>query len=188
MGRRRLNPTREEDLAAEGYAKFHGRESEKVVTDRIQWPPPVELEEEFGPFGRLPKWVSALGELLWLSYEKEMENGELLEEEVLEFRKPYPLLCSDFLLKPEGDETLYIIGGDYKAHPEDDLICGNLIRVAYLAVKSFEDFQPVEFVHRMDSEWPILAQSKDRRQLYVFRGGSEFYIDRNGSVSAGIAG
>jgi hypothetical protein len=184
----RKNQTREEDLAAEGYEKFHGKESEKVVTDRIMWPPPDELEWEFGPWPKLPKWVSALGELLWFSYEKELENGELQEEEIYEFNKPYPLLCSDFQSKCEGEESLFVIGGNYKLHQEDDLICGNLIRVSYLSVKSFDDFTPTEYVHRLDADWPIAAQSKDRRQLYIFRGESEFSIERNGNVSAGIAG
>lgn len=185
---KRRNPTREEELAAKGYEKFHGKESEKVVTDRIQWPPPEELEYDFGPFPRLPQWVSALGELLWLSYEKELDSGEVLEEEIIEFKKPFPLLCSDFMRHGEGDESLYVVGGDYKADFEEDLICGNLIRIAYLTVKSFEDFQPVEFVHRFDSPWPMVAQSKDRKQIYIFRDESEFYIERSGSVSAGIAG
>ncbi len=186
---KRRNPTREEDLAVEGYAKFHGKESEKVVTDRIQWPPPDELEWEYGPFSKLPKWVSALGELLWFSYEKEdPETGELAEEEVYEFKKPYPLLCSDFQSKCEGEESLFVVGGNYKLDYEEGLICGNLIRISYLSVKSFDDFTPTEYVHRLDADWPIAAQSKDRRQLYIFRANSEFSIERQGNVSAGIAG
>ena len=182
------NPTREEELAAEGYAKFHGKESERVVTDRIQWPPPDELEWEYVPFPKLPKWVSALGELLWFSYEKELENGELLEEEVYEFKKPYPLLCSDFQTKCEGEENFFIVGGNYKLDSEEDLLCGNVIRVSYLSIKSFDDFTPTEYVHRLDSPWPVAAQSKDRKQLYIFRGESSFSIERQGNVSAGIAG
>lgn len=186
----RMNPrpTREEDLAMEGYEHFHGKTSEKITTDRIQWPPPQELIDRFGNPGGLPAWVSALGELLSISYEKENDDGELFEEETLEFKKPYPLLCSDYMSMLEEEETLYIIGGNYKAHREEDLICGNIIWVEYLSVKSFDDFQPVNYKHRFDSPWPVLAQSKDLRQLYIFRGDSNFFIERQGNVSAGIAG
>lgn len=182
------NPTREEEAAIAGREFFTGGKSERVTTDRIQWPPPQELLDEFGPQRKLPKWVSALGELLAISYEKEGEDGELFEEEVLEFKKPYPLLCSDFASAVEGDETIYIVGGNYKAHFENDLVCGNIIWVEYESVKSFDDFQPTNYKHRFDSPWPVLAQSYDRKQLYVFRDESEFYIERNGSVSSGIAG
>ena len=182
------NPmSREEELAVEGREYFTGGKSERVTTDRLQWPPPQELLDHFD-VSRLPKWVSALGELLAISYEKEGSDGELYEEEVLEFKKPYPLLCSDFAMTDEGYESLYIVGGDYKAHAEEDLICGNIIWVEYVSVKSFDDFKPVNYKHRFDSPWPLLAQSKDRRQLYVLRDESEFYIERSGNVSAGIAG
>lgn len=180
--------SREEAAAVRGYEIFHGGVSEKVITDRVQWPPPAELIVLFPCPRRLPEWVSALGELLWVSYEKELEDGQLLEEEVLEFKKPFPLLCSDFTQRREGDESLYIVGGSYKAHQEDDLICGNLIRLGYLSVKSFDDFTPTEYVHRLDSPWPVLAQSVDRKQLYIFRDESEFYIERSGNVSMGISG
>lgn len=189
MNFKRRNISREEELAIKGYEHFHGKKSERVTTDRIQWPPPEELEDAFGPFRALPEWVSALGELLSFSYEREGPDGELYEEEIFEFtKKPLPLLCSDYMSEREGEESLFIVGGDYKAHPEEDLICGNLIWVSYLTVKSFAEFQPVEYRHRFDSPWPIIAQSKDRKQLYIFRDLSEFYIERNGNVSAGIAG
>lgn len=186
--RRNPRTSREEELAVKGYEHFHGGKSERVTTDRIQWPPPDELEAEFGPFGALPEWVSALGELFAFSYEKEEADGELHEEEKFYFDKPYPLLCSDYYGEHEGDESLYIVGGKYKAQREEDLICGNLIWVKYYTVKEFDDFKPVEYVHRFDSPWPIVAQSKDRRQLYILRGDSEFYIERKGNVSAGISG
>lgn len=182
------NPSREEIEAVEGREYFTGGKSERVATDRIQWPPPAQLEDAFGSFQRLPKWVSALGELISISYEKEGEDGELYEESIFEFKKPYPLLCSDFMSTVEGDETLFIVGGNYKADHEDDLICGNLIWVEYVSVKSFDDFQPTNYRHRFDSPWPVVAQSVDRKQLYILRAESEFYIDRKGGVSAGIAG
>jgi len=181
--------TREEERAAEGYELFHGKESEKVILDEFDFPPPQELIVQFGNFlPRLPKWVSALGELKALSYEKEDEELGLLPEEIQKFKRPYPLLCSDFRGKCEGDETLYIVGGDYVADEEPDLICGNLIFVTYSTVKSFDDFQPVEYTHRFNEPWPILAQNEDGTQLYVIRDQSEFSIDRSGSVSGGIRG
>lgn len=180
--------SREERDAVIGREYFTGGKSEQIATDRIQWPPPDELVEIFGPLPRLPKWVSALGELLAFSYEKEGEDGELYEEAVYEFDKPYPLLCSDFASTSEGDESLFVVGGKYKLDYEEDLICGNLIWVEYVSVKSFDDFQPTNYRHRFDSPWPIVAQSKDRRQAYIFRDESEFYIDRSGSMSGGIAG
>lgn len=173
----------------EGKEYFTGGKSERITTDGIQWPPQHELESQFGPLQRkFPKWVSALGELLSVSYEKEDASGELHEEEVFEFRKPYPILCSDFASQNEGEESLYIIGGNYRAHSEPDSICGNLIWIEYESVKSFQDFHPMNYRHRFDSPWPILAQSRDRRQLYIFRNDSEFYIERSGDVSAGIGG
>lgn len=181
--------SREEELAVKGYEHFHGGKSERVTTDRIQWPPPSELEQEFGPFGALPEWVSALGELLSFSYEKEdADTGELHDEEIFEFKSPLPLLCSDYYGEREGDESLYIVGGKYKAYPEEDLVCGNLIWISYFSIKSFDDFQATEYRHRFSDPWPIVAQSKDRRQFYVFRADSEFSIERKGNVSAGIAG
>ena len=109
---KKRNPTREEEIAAEGYAFFHGRDSEKVVLDEFDFPPPQELIVQFGNFlPRLPKWVSALGELKALSYEKEDEEYGLQPEEHEKFRKPYPLLCSDFQTKCEGEESLFIVTG-----------------------------------------------------------------------------
>ena len=188
MTTKRNQISREEREAVLGREYFTGGKSERVLTDRIQWPPPAVLEEAFGPMPRLPKWVSALGELLAFSYEKEDEDGELYEESVFEFKKPYPLLCSDFTSTIDGDETLYVVGGNYKLDYEEDLICGNVIWVEYVSVKSFDDFQPTNYRHRFDSPWPIAAQSEDRKQLYILRDESEFYIDREGGVSAGIAG
>lgn len=185
---KRNSISREEQLAIEGREYFTGNKSERIATDRIQWPPPDELEDRFGPFPRLPRWVSALGELVAFSYEREGDDGELYEESVFEFDKPYPLLCSDFMSSNEGDESLYIIGGRYKADYEPDLICGNLIWVEYVSVKSFDDSQPTNYKHRFDSPWPIVAQSADRKQFYIFRDESEFYISRDGDVSPGIAG
>ena len=138
------NPT--EELATEGYEKFHGKESEKVILDEFDFPPPYELTVTFGNFlPKLPKWVSALGELKALSYEKDDPEYGFQPEEVQKFKKPYPLLCSDFHWKREGEESLYIIGGKYIADDEPDLICGNLIWVTYSTVKQFDDFQPIEY-------------------------------------------
>lgn len=184
---RRRNPT--EELAAEGYEFFHGTDSEKVVLDEFDFPPPRELIDTFGNFlPKLPKWVSALGELLSIAYEKDDEEYGLQPEEILEFKKPYPLLCSDFRWKREGEESLFIIGGNYLAHEEPDLICGNLIWVTYQTVKSFDVFKPVEYTHRFNSPWPVLAQNLDGDQLYVIRDQSKFFIAREGNVSAGIDG
>ena len=183
------NPTREEELAAEGYERFHGKESEKVILDEFDFPPPQELMVEFGDFlPRLPKWVSALGELKALSYEKEDPELGLQPEEIQKFKRPYPLLCSNFQKTCEGEETLFIIGGDYVADFEPDLICGNLIWVCYQTIKSFDDFQPIEYHHRFDSPWPILAQNEGGTQLYIIRDESRFSIARQGNVSAGIHG
>jgi len=180
---------REEDIAAEGFEFFHGKESEKVVLDEFDFPPPQELMVQFGNFlPRVPKWVSALGELKALSYEKEDEEYGLQPEEIQKFSKPYPLLCSDFQTKCEGQESLYIVGGRYVADEEPDLICGNLIFVTYQTVKQFDDFQPIEYTHRFNEPWPILAQNEAGDQLYIIRDQSRFKIARNGNVSAGIAG
>jgi hypothetical protein len=185
----RRNPTREEDLAAEGYEFFSGKESEKVVLDEFDFPPPQELMVQFGNFlPKLPKWVSALGELHSLSYQRDDPEYGLQDEEIQLFHKPYPLLCSDFKWKSEGYESLFIVGGSYLADEEPDLICGNLIWVDYLACKSFEDFKPTHFQHRFNDSWPILAQNYEGDQLYVIRAESEFSIDRSGNVSGGIAG
>jgi hypothetical protein len=181
------NPT--EDLAAEGYERFHGKESEHVVLDEFDFPPPQELMVQFGNFlPKLPRWVSALGELKALSYEKEDEEFGLQPEEIQKFKKPYPLLCSDFRWKREGRETLFIVGGNYVADDEPDLICGNLIWITYTTVKTWDDFQPIDYTHRFDSPWPILAQNETGDQLFIIRDQSRFSIDRQGSVSAGIAG
>jgi len=185
----RRNPTREEDIAAEGYEFFHGKESEKVVLDEFDFPPPAELTIVYGNFlPRLPKWVSALGELKSLTYEKEDEEFGLQPEEHEKFHKPYPLLCSDFQSKCEGEETLFIVGGAYIADEYPDLICGNLISVTYETIKSFENFKPILFTHRFNEPWPILAQNENGDQLYIIRDQSQFSIARQGSVSAGIAG
>ena len=187
--KKKRNQSCDEDLAAEGYERFHGKESEKVILDEFDFPPPDELMVIYGDFlPRLPKWVSALGELKALSYEKEDEEFGLQPEEIQKFKKPYPLLCSDFASKAEGNESLFIVGGDYVADFEPDLICGNLIYVTYQTVKSFDDFQPIEYTHRFNEPWPILAQNADGTQLYVIRDASKFYIARQGNVSAGIAG
>ena len=185
----RRNPSKAEDLAAEGYEFFHGKESEKVVLDDFDFPPPYELTVYFGNFlPKLPKWVSALGELKALSYERDDEEYGLQPEEIQKFHKPYPLLCSDFRSRSQGHESLFIVGGRYLADEEPDLICGNLIFVTYETVKSFEDFKPVLFTHRFNEPWPILAQNEDGNQLYVIRDQSRFSIAREGNVSAGIAG
>lgn len=183
------NPTREEELAAEGYEFFHGKESEHVVLDEFDFPPPYELTSVFGDFlPKLPKWVSALGELKALAYEKDDEEYGLQPEEIQKFKRPFPLLCSDFRWKSQGAETLYIVGGNYLADEEPDLICGNLIWVTYSTVKAFDDFQPVEYCHRFNEPWPILAQNEGGTQLYVIRDQSRFKIARQGNVSAGIDG
>mgnify|MGYP001567104885 FL=1 len=185
----RRNPSKAEDLAAEGYEFFNGKESEKVVLDDFDFPPPYELTVYFGNFlPKLPKWVSALGELKALSYERDDEEYGLQPEEIQKFSRPYPLLCSDFRSRSQGHESLFIVGGRYLADEEPDLICGNLIFVTYETVKSFEDFKPVLFTHRFNEPWPILAQNEDGNQLYVIRDQSRFSIAREGNVSAGIAG
>lgn len=181
--------TREEELAAEGFAKFHGKESEHVVLDDFDFPPPYELTAVFGNFlPKLPKWVSALGELRSLSYQKDDDEYGLQDEEIQVFSKPYPLLCSDFRWKSQGSESLFIVGGNYLADEEPDLICGALIWVDYVSVKSFDDFQPINYQHRFNSPWPVLAQNESGDQLYVIRDQSRFFISREGSVSAGIDG
>jgi hypothetical protein len=181
--------TREEEQAAEGYEFFHGKQSEKVILDDFDFPPPFELTVQFGNFlPKLPSWVSALGELKALSYERDDEEYGLQPEEIQKFKRPYPLLCSDFQSKCEGEESLFIVGGDYLADEEPDLICGNLIYVVYVSLKSFDDFQPIEYCHRFNQPGPILAQNLDGNQLYVIRADSRFSIARQGSVSAGIDG
>lgn len=183
--------SKEEALAAEGFEYFSGRKSEHVVLDDFYFPPPESLIIEFGDFlPKLPKWVSALGQLIALSYQRDDEEYGLQDEEIQKFKKPYPLLCSDFRWKREGEETLFIVGGDYIADDEPDLICGNLIWVEYIAKKSFDDSVPVPYQHRFNSEpgFPILAQNEDGDQLYVIRNESTFYIERSGNVSAGIGG
>lgn len=183
----RRNPT--EELAAEGFEFFHGKESERIVLDDFDFPPPIELINVFGNFlPKLPRWVSALGELRALAYERDDEEYGLQPEEIQKFRKPFPLLCSDFRWKHEGSESLFIVGGDYVADEEPDFICGNLIWVTYSTVKAFDDFQPVEYTHRFNEPWPILAQNEDGDQLYIIRDQSRFSISRKGNVSGGIDG
>lgn len=160
-----------------------------MVLDDFDFPPPVELTIIYGNFlPKLPKWVSALGELRALSYERDDEEYGLQPEEIQKFKKPYPLLCSDFRSKRQGAESLFIVGGAYLADEEPDLICGNLIYVTYETIKSFEDFQPIQFTHRFNEPWPILAQNVDGDQLYIIRDQSQFCIDRSGEVSGGISG
>ena len=184
---RKRNPT--EELAAEGYEFFHGKNSEHVVLDEFDFPPPSQLIDTFGNFlPKLPKWVSALGELKAICYEKDDEEYGLQPEEVQQFKRPFPLLCSDFRWKHEGAESLFIIGGSYLADEEPDLICGNLIYVTYSTVKQFDDFQPVDYTHRFDSPWPVLAQNETGDQLFIIRDQSRFRIARQGNVSAGIDG
>lgn len=179
----RKNPSQAE-IADKSFEKFHGKPSVRITTDVIDWPPPDELEDEFGPFPPLPEDVALLGNLISLAYEDE----ETLEDEVCKFSKPYPLLCSDYLLEEMGEEQLLIVGGDYQIHKISDLICGLLIYLEYETKKSFDDLQLVVYKHRFNYPAPVVAQNKEGDQFYIFRGDSEFFIDREGEVSAGIDG
>lgn len=177
------NPSQSE-LADIGYEQFHGKPSMKITTDDLDWPPPEELEDQFGPFGELPGDLACLGELLAVMYEDERS----LEDEVVEFSRPYPFLATDW--KRQGKETLYIVGGDYEVEVWDDFICGPLIWVLYSTIKSFEDFEPTDFKHRFveGPSLPTLAHNYDGNQLYIFRGDSNFSIDRSRPTSLGIDG
>ena len=175
------NPSKE---AAEGYEHFHGLESQQVISDEIDWPPAKELEEEFGPFEEIPKDLSALGECIALMY----EDKDTLEDETIEFNSPYPLLVSDYSEYDEGDENLYLVGGNYRVHKKKDLICGPLIWIEYRTIKSFDDGKPTVYKHRFDEPGPTLAQNKHGDQLYLLRADSEFFIDRSSPVSLGISG
>ena len=188
------NPTREEQLAVEGFEKFHGKESERILTDSIDWPPDESLwdRDDFMP-DRLPKWVSGLGELLAISYIDE----RTLAHETITFKKPYPILASNFQMTRFQEETLFVVGGKYRVESEENLICGEIPWIEYLSVKSFDDFKPTPYIHEFsfDEEgaglpWPrpILAQNKAANQIYILRGDSEFGIDRIGRVSGGISG
>lgn len=180
---KKQNPSQAE-VADESFKKFHGKPSVRITTDVIDWPPPAELEGEFGPFLALPEHVALLGNLVSLAYEDE----ETLDDEVYEFNKPYPLLCSDYLLEEAGEESLLIVGGDYHVHKIPGLVCGLLTYVEYEAEKSFDDLKLVTYKHRFNYPAPVVAQNKKATQLYIFRGDSEYFIARDGEVSAGIDG
>ena len=178
---------REEELAAEGYEHFHGKESEQVLSDDIDWPPPPELTKELGvTLDPLPRHLTALGELTRIEY----EDMDSLEDEMIYFEdfKTLPILASDYKSTREGKETLFIVGGDYEVEPYDSLICGPLIWLEYQTVKSFDDFQPTLYKHRFHEPFPMLASNRDGTQLYIFRHESKFSIDRSTPVSGGIDG
>jgi hypothetical protein len=71
--------------------------------DDYDWPPPCELEEAFGPFDDAPRNLTGIGELLALGFEP--VDAEPLEEEELSFKRPHPMLASDYMDYSEGDET-----------------------------------------------------------------------------------
>jgi hypothetical protein len=179
------NPKLEE--AMKGYSHFHGSAPDKISTDSYDWPPPLELEDEFGPFDpQAPIDLIGLGELLGLGYEP--VDSEPLEREVIKFKRPYPLLASDYINYEEGEEELFVVGGHYKEKPEEDYVCGNLRWVTYLTVKSFDDMKPIEYTHEFNEPYPQLCTNKKGTQYYIFRGDSEFSIGRGHPVSAGIEG
>ncbi len=53
MKKHRKNPSVEE-LADQTFEHFHGKPSEKITTDVIDWPPPASLDAEYGPFLPIP--------------------------------------------------------------------------------------------------------------------------------------
>lgn len=205
---RNSNPTQKnvsEALRAErGYSHFHGTEPDRIIMDDYDWPPPCELEECFGPFDDAPRNLTGIGELLALGFEP--MDAEPLEEEELSFVRPHPMLASDYMDYKEGDENLYIVGGKYKLEklrpvfktvlfeedeysPEEKpFILGSILWISYLAEKSFDDLKPIEYVHRTNEPYPVLARNKAGTQLYIFRGESQFSIDRSHPVSLGIKG
>lgn len=171
----------------EAYSHFHGTEPDKISTDSIDWPPPPELEEEFGPFDEeAPYDLVGLGELLGMAYEP--VDSDPLDREIIKFKRPYPLLASDYMNYDEHEENLYITGGNYKEKPEPGYICGNLRWVTYLTVKSFDQLKPIEYTHEFNDPYPQLCTNAAGTQYYIFRGDSEFYIERGHPVSAGIVG
>lgn len=177
------NPSMDE-LADQTFEHFHGKPSEHITTDVIDWPPPNELEDEYGPFMPIPTDLALLGELMAICY----EDPETLDDMVIDFVRPRPFLLSDYLMKSEGDESLYISGGGYSEGRNETCILGPILYVEYRTMKSFDDFEPTIYKHRFGEEFPILAQNKKGTQLYILRGESEFYLDRKSQVSAGICG
>jgi hypothetical protein len=178
---RRRNPSQAE-RAKQGFEHFHGTESTKVTLDDVDWPPPAELEEKFGPFQQLPEDVALLGELVAVMY----EDDDTLDDEVIEFSDPLPFLVTDYAKR--GRECLYITGGEYEVDTWDDFICGPLRWICYLTAKSFDDMQPTEYKHWFTEPTPILAHNYNGTQLYILRGESRFRIDRTNPTSLGIDG
>lgn len=175
--------TKDCDYAKAGWKHFHGRPSTRVFSREIDWPPPEQLEQEFGPFDAyLPSDLTVLGQLREIGY----QDAQTLRYQLLTFKKPFPMLATDYL--EPGYESLFIVGGDYRVAPRPGLICGPLLYVVYRTIKRFDDYSKSDYHHDFSDPKATVAHSADGRQLYILRGESQFRIDDSQPMSLGIDG
>lgn len=169
--------------AAQAFEHFHGKRPSFCEDLTINWPPVEALRTHFKQPKKLSDDVAALGFLLELVYRVK----DTKEKAVMKFQPPYPFLACDNYGDYES-EILLVTGGEYQLPAQEGLFIGMLTQVSYETVKSFDEFQPTIYDHEFDEPGPILCMSPGRKQLYIFRGRSEFFIDVENEVSAGIVG
>lgn len=169
---RRRNPS-ELEAAAALSEKFHGRPARKVTEHKI-------IDREITDLTELGKAVSL---------DIETPDGRVIQLTLSNKTK----VCSD----PKGGQ-LYLVGGDQSVNLKQfgiadtgkhHVILGEGVQIVYHTRKSFDKFEPVDYVHDLGEETgetPTVCYDVLNQRLFFVDGAYAVEDVEEGEVSPGI--